>query len=212
MTTYNVNNNYLEDKIDNLLIDIVMEQYWEMFWEYDFNDTLSDIIENEYNYITHYDFKMYSDYDFTITSAEIDNEEACRLIKDSVPMWLYDFMDKVGIIYSLDFLDGYGCTVISNLLDDLEGGWNELFDYVSADIYLKAVNELKKEGVFKGYEDLKKEVIKALQLLENKVNDDIKNLEYRMENYLNDNYNYVYSDDFIKDYFELNDDIEVIKN
>ena len=212
MTTYNINNSYLEDKIDNLLIDIAMEQYWEIFWEYDFNDTLSDIIENEYNYITHYDFKMYSDYDFTIKSAEIDSEEACKLIKDSVPTWLYDFMDRVGIIYSLDFLDGYDCTVVSNLLDDLENGWNELYDYISADTYLKAVNELKKEGVFKGYEDLKKEVIKALQLLENKVNDDIKNLEYRMENYLNDNYNYVYSDDFIKDCFELNDDIEIIKN
>lgn len=212
MTTYNVNNNYLEDKIDNLLIDIAMEQYWGMFWEYDFNNTVSDIIESKYNYIKHYDFKMYSDIDFTITSAEIDSEEACKLIKNNIPMWLYDFMEEVGIIYSLDFWEGYGCTVISNLLDDLEGGWNELFDYVSADIYLKAVNELKKEGVFKGYEDLKKEVIKALQLLENKVNDDIKNLEYRIENYLNDNYNYVYSDDFIKDYFELNDDIEVIKN
>lgn len=211
MTTYKVNNSYLKKKIDDLILDIAINQFFEDFWEYDFNDTLSFIIENEHNYIKHYDFKMYSDCDFTITSAEIDSEEACKLIKNSVPMWLYDFMDKVGIIYSLDFLDGYGCTVISNLLDDLESGWNELFDYVSAYTYIEAVNELKNEGVFKGYDDSKKEVIKALQLLENKVNDDIKNLEYEVEDYLNDTYNYVYSDDFIKDYFELNDDIEIIR-
>ena len=210
MTTYNINNSYLEDKIDNLLIDVAMEQYWDFFWEYDFNDTISYIIENEYNYITHYDFKMYSDYDFTIKSAEIDSEEACKLIKDNVPTWLYDFIDRVGIIYSLDFLDGYDCTVVSNLLDDLENGWNELYDYISADTYLKAVNELKKEGIFKSYEELKKEVIKALKLLEDKINEDIKNLEYKVEDFLNDTYNYVYSDDFKKDYFELND-IETIK-
>ena len=211
MTTYNINNSYLEDKINNLLIDTAIEDYWEIFWEEDFNYTVSHIIESKHNYIKHYDFKMYSDIDFTITSVEIDSEEACKLIKNSIPMWLYDFMEEVGIIYSLDFLDGYDCTVISNLLDDLESGWNELFDYVSAYTYLKAINELKKEGIFKSYEDLKKEVIKALHLLEDKVNEDIKNLEYEVEDYLNDTYNYVYSDDFIKDYFELNDDIEIIR-
>lgn len=211
MTTYNINNSYLEDKINNLLIDTAIEDYWEIFWEYDFDYTVSHIIESKHNYIKHYDFKMYSDIDFTITSVEIDSEEACKLIRNSIPMWLYDFMEEVGIIYSLDFLDGYGCTVISNLLDDLESGWNELFDYVSAYTYLKAINELKKEGIFKSYEDLKKEVIKALHLLEDTVNEDIKNLEYKIEDFLNDTYNYVYSDDFIKDYFELNDDIEIIR-
>ena len=211
MTTYNINNSYLENKINNLLIDTAIEDYWEIFWEVDFGYTVSDIIESKYNYIKHYDFKMYSDIDFTITSAEIDSEEACKLIKNNIPMWLYDFMEEVGIIYSLDFWEGYGCTVISNLLDDLESGWNELFDYVSAYTYLKAINELKNEGIFKGYDNLKKEVIKALHLLEDKVNEDIKNLEYEVEDYLNDTYNYVYSDDFIKDYFELNDDIEIIR-
>lgn len=211
MTAYNINNSYLENKINNLLIDTAIEDYWEIFWEDDFGYTVSDIIESKYNYIKHYDFKMYSDIDFTITSAEIDSEEACKLIKNNIPMWLYDFIDKVGIAYSLDFLDGCESTVVSNLLDDLESGWNELFDYVSAYTYLKAINELKNEGIFKGYDNLKKEVIKALHLLEDKVNEDIKNLEYEVEDYLNDTYNYVYSDDFIKDYFELNDDIEIIR-
>lgn len=53
--------------------------------------------------------------------------------------------------------------------------------------------------------------IKELRRMMTTFEDGTAWLEYEVEDYLNDTYNYVYSDDFIKDYFELNDDIEIIR-
>ena len=211
MTTYNINNSYFEKKIDNLILNTAREDYLNEFWEVDFQEVVSDIINDKYNYILHYDYKIYNDINFNLNTLEIDDEEACKLIKNSVPAWLYNFMEKVGIFFRCELVDGYKKKVESELLNDIEVGWRNLYDYVSADVYIEAVNELKKEGKFKGYEYLKKEVITALQLLEDKLNEAICECEDKISQFLSDTDDYVYSDDFFKDFVDLYDDIETLR-